>query len=280
MKLVSNKVVMVAIVAVAMLSACKRETADDDTAPATNFAASNSIFSEAQNIADDAAENGSISFKTDDATGFLSGCATITHDTASSPKLLTIDFGSSGCVGADGKLRKGKITISYSGKYKAPGTVKTFSFDNYSVNGNQISNSSSKTVTNNGYNSANHLTWSIAVNGAVTLANGNGTVTWTSSRTREMLAGEGTPQLADDKYSITGSSSGTTAAGLAFTATIDDANPLVRDLSCAQGKRNFTAGKVTITITGKLPRVIDFGSGACDNEATVTIGSKTKTIIL
>lgn len=271
-----------AALTLATFSSCKKETTtltDTDTAPASNHALADNIFTEAQNIADDAAANGSVSFKTDGADDLLSGCAIVSRDTTSSPRVMTIDFGT-GCTGNDGRTRAGKIIVSYTGKYKDAGTTITYHFQGYSVNGNLVSDNSTKTVINMGRNASNNLYWNISASGSIALANNGGTVIWSTSRSREMLAGESTAGIFDDKYSVTGSASGTSAAGLAFNAVIDAANPLIRDMSCGSGKRHFTQGKVTLSIQGKADRVIDFGSGACDNEATVTVNGHSRVIYL
>ncbi|MFN8276684.1 MAG: hypothetical protein U0T84_04330 [Chitinophagales bacterium] len=268
--------------AVLALTSCRKETSsltNEEAKSGQDHAVADNTFTETQHIADDAASSGTVSYKTGDAEGYLSGCATVTHDTTATPHQLTIDFGT-GCTGPDGRVRTGKIIVSYTGRYKAPGSVKTFHFQGYSVNGNQVSDNSIRVVTNLGYNTANHLTWDVQDSGSVILASNGGTILWDSHRQREMLSGESTPTIYDDKYSVTGEAHGTTTTGAAFTATISAGNPLIRDLSCSYGKRKFTQGQITIDVTGKSPRLLDFGSGACDNIITVTVNGHTKTIYL
>lgn len=267
-------------VVLVILSSCKKNTEDDDRSPDNQTTADN-IFSESQNIADEAADKGSVSFKTDDMQGTLSGCATVSIDSSNAPtRVITIDFGT-GCTGNDGKVRAGKMIVTADGRYRDAGTHITIHYDSYSVNGNQVSNSSVKEITNNGLNSSGNFTWTISVNGSVVLASNGGTVTWVSNRVREQIAGASTPHdIFDDKYSITGSGSGTNALGLNFTAQINAAKPLVRDMSCSVGKRNFVSGEITLTPSGKPARVIDFGTGTCDNVITVTVNGRTRTIYI
>jgi hypothetical protein len=273
-------IVSVALIAFLIsLNSCRRDRMDDDITPASNHASADAIFSEAQNMADEASNTGSISFKTDGEREILGGCANVTRDTISSPRMTTIDFGT-GCTGADMKVRKGQIIVTHTGKYKDVGTKIHITFNGYSVNGNEVSNNSFKDVENLGLNADNHLNWKIHVEGSVTLANGEGVVSWVSDRNREQLEGESTPQISDDKYAIRGTASGTTAKGSSFSATIDDNAPMLKDLTCSSAKRHFTAGKVTIQIIGKLNREIDFGNGACDNIATVSVNGRTRTIYL
>lgn len=96
----------------------------------------------------------------------MTTCATITFDTAASPKTLTIDFGTTDCLCGDGNYRRGKILVSWTGPYRDSGSVRTITFDQYFVNYNQLQGT--KTVTNNGTNGSGHPTFTVTVNGSVT----------------------------------------------------------------------------------------------------------------
>jgi hypothetical protein len=273
----TTPLILSAIVVGLILSSCRRDRFDDDNI-GQDYATSDAIFTEAHSIADEAEQSGTISLKVDDFMGITAGnCAVVSKDSTSiqGTKRITVDFGS-GCQGFDGRTRKGKVLVTYTGRYKDSGTVITINFDGYSVNDNLVDNSSVKTVTNSTQQGGN-LKWNVVVSGKVTLANGKGVVVWTANRMRELIAGSTSPQLNDDIYLITGSSSGTTATNKSFTANIT--SPLRKDFSCVAGKRGFTAGTIDINVAGKL-RVLDFGAGACDNVFTITINGKTYTISL
>lgn len=262
------------LAALLLLNSCKKESNSFDTVTANNQAFADETFNDANNIADEAATTGSVTYKTDEENSLLAGCATVTRDTVSSPRVATIDFGT-GCTGADGRFRSGQIIVTHTGPYRQQGTVITITFNNYFVNGHQVLGT--KTVTNNGRNNSGNLTFSVEAQGQIILADNAGTITWQSSRTREWIAGESTPTRDDDQYSVTGTASGTAANGDDFTATV--VTPLVRNLapSC---RRHFVSGTVLLSRTGRQDRLIDFGSGACDNLATVTINGVTRTIQL
>lgn len=268
-------VVASAIFATTMaLSSCQKEKADNDFTAATNQAFADESYNDANNIADEAVQTGEVSYKTDDANSLLAGCAQVTRDTISLPRVTTIDFGT-GCTGMDGKTRRGKIIVTHDGPYRQQGTTITITFDNFFVNDNQVLGT--KTVHNDGINGNGNLSFSISVNGSVILANGSGTITWTSQRVREWIAGESSPSRDDDQYSITGSASGTSSNGNQFSATIIE--PLIRNLSPGC-RRHFVKGVALIQRSGKPDRTIDFGNGACDNQAVVTINGVTHTILL
>ena len=213
--------------AVAFTSCKKDATAkDSDIESSENNALAEASFNDVTTISDQAALGGSVNMrvagdqaanKEDGSLG--SSCATVSFDTVSVPHIITIDFGATNCICNDGRTRRGKILLSYTGRYKESGTVITISFNNYFVNDNQLTGT--KKITNQGLNNAGNLVYKIEVNGQVIKANGGGTITWVSTRQREWIAGATTPLvLSDDAYSITGTASGTNASGKSYTITI------------------------------------------------------------
>lgn len=246
-----------------LFTSCKRENLDDNMRSAEDNALVEVNFSDAQSIADEAAAGNMSSYKSENVDGILSTCATITHDTLSDPRVLTIDFGDLNCTCNDGRQRRGKIIVTYTGQYREPGHIHTITFDNYFVNDNQVLGT--KTVINNGYNNDGNLYYSIEVDGSIIRANDEGTITFVSSREREWIEGESTPERVDDVYLVTGTASGTNSEGGSFTATITSA--LRRTVACHQ----FVSGTAEVTPANRPTRYIDFGDGSCDNQATVTV---------
>ncbi|HNB81034.1 MAG TPA: hypothetical protein PLP34_02895 [Chitinophagaceae bacterium] len=254
------------------LSSCNRRDKDKDTDTqlASDFSFSENTYNDVLNIADNASETASgdhlSSYKTS------SNCATVTHDTISIPHTITIDFGSTNCLCNDGRNRRGKILVSYTGHYRDSGSVHTITFDNYFVNDNHIMGS--KSVSNMGHNAAGQTYFQVNVNGLVVKALTGDSISWTSTRTRTWTQGESTiGDKTDDVYEITGSASGTKGS-TSYTMTI--VQPLVKALSCGY----ISKGIMEIQPSGKLLRSIDFGNGTCDNTAQVTIGGNVYTITL
>jgi hypothetical protein len=267
-----------------ILTGCKKdEEEDNDTDSSKDNAFAESMYSDAANISDEAGQKGSVSTYKVVGNENLLGAATVTKYAVnpSDQDTIIVDFGTTNNLGNDGRNRRGKIIVLYTGKFKAPGSTHTIKFDNYYVNDNKVDGS--KTVKNNGKNTAGNMNWTVSVNGTITLASGAGSITWTSSRNRELLSGwndsDSTITWNTSKWSITGSANGTSAKGVSYSAVIQSA--LIKDLTCtSSGKRHFTKGVVEITPSGKPARTIDFGSGACDDVATVTIKGKTFNITL
>ena len=254
-------------------SCTKDNPADTSFTAVQDDAYAESIFDNVTSITDEAYSLSSTSFKSTEERIFLSNCATVTLDTTVFPRVLTIDFGDTNCLCNDGRYRRGRILVSFTGRYYQPGTIITTTFDNYYVNDNQVEGT--KVVTNNGFNDQGHLSWTISVNSIITLANGDGTISWESQRTREWVEGFTTPyDRWDDVFLITGQASGERASGLKWTREIT--NPLKVKLAC----RFIVSGTVQINPEGMPMRTLDYGDGECDNIATVTVDGNTYTINL
>jgi hypothetical protein len=270
------------LLVVLSLIACKKDgdkNGDSDVQPAQDNSLAESNYDDATIFVDLAATNGaSFSFRqalngNQREESVLGGCTTITVDTANATRVVTIDFGVNNCLCADGRNRRGKIIATYTGKYRDPGMVLNITFNNYFVNDHQIKGTHK--VTNMGNNNAGNLVYKVEVNGQIVKASNGGTINWSSTRQREWTAGASTPlNFTDDAYAITGSATGTTAAGEAYTITITQA--LLRKMTC----RWFESGKVEVTPQGKPTRTLDYGSSGCDANATVTIAGQTFPVVL
>lgn len=205
-------------------------------------------------------------------------CATVTvtpdwPDTTF-PKSVVVDFGTINCTGTDGRTRRGKIEYTISDRYRNPGSVITVNPVDFFVNDYKVEGQ--KSITNNGRNQSNNLSYTINVTGGKVTTPEQEVIIWESTRTREWIEGESTTYVTDgidgifdDVYSITGNASGTNREGRSFTVTVTEA--LIVKLSC----RWITEGKLEIVPDGLDTRTIDYGDGNCDNEATVTIRNKT-----
>lgn len=240
---------------------------DRDTGSASDNALAEASFTDVNTISDEAAKGGS------DAN-ILNACATVTYTAGPTDTTMIIDFGAVNCLCKDNRYRRGQILVTWSGAYKDPGHVHTITFNNYFVNDNQIFGT--KTVTNNGLNQGGNLSYSIDVNGGIILSavNGGGTISWTSQRTREFIEGSSTDTRLDDVYLITGSANGISAQGNSFTALIT--NAVRKEMACYY----LVSGTIEFSPSGKAKRIIDFGNGTCDNDATVTINGNVYSIKL
>lgn len=257
------KWVIPAIVVVSLgMSACKKDKAETDTdiTVAEDQNQGDMIFDAVLTQTDAAAESKGLN---------KGGYPIITIDTISTPRTMRIDYGTSNYLCTDGNYRRGAILVSWTGRYRATGSVITIGFDQFYHNDNHVEGS--KVITNNGRNSDNNLYYTIVVNATITTPDGL-SHTWNSNRTRTWTRGELTMGPLDDEYEITGSTSGVNRKGIAYTATIT--KKLTIWLRC---EWRIVSGTIDVSPAGKATRTIDFGEGACDRLVTVTINGKSKT---
>lgn len=221
--------------------------------------------------------------KTSESDGNLrNGCTTITFSAplGQFPNTVTIDFGQ-GCLGSDNRLRKGKLIATYTGRWRQSGTVITVVPDGYYVNNNKVEGT--LTITNLGLTGAGNMHFSYVVtNGKVTDTTGK-IIEWNRNTVHEWVAGSttsydthGEAGVLDDVWHITGTGSGVTRNGNAYTAEITRKVVLV--LNC---QWFYTDGRIDVLPAGaNTTRYIDFGTGTCDNKVTVGAGNYSTEIVL
>lgn len=259
----------VTVGSLAFLASCnknKKTDTTEDTGYASEHSTAEKSFNDAESISDQAStvtSGSTLGYKTTELT---SACATVTRTTGS----IVVDFGTVNCLCNDGRNRRGKILISYTGNYSDSGSVRTITFDNYYQNDNNVAGT--KTVTNMGHNSLGQPYFNVTVNGTVTLATG-GTVSTNWARVRTWTDGYNTlTDFSDDKYTVSGTGTLTRANGAIVNIAIPTTTPLV----FAAGCRWIEAGTLTFTMPSGLTRSINYGNTAtCDNQAVLTLPSGT-----
>jgi hypothetical protein len=257
-----------------LMNSCKKEdtTQPTDTSVAEDDSFAEAIFDDVSIMADEAYDLKTSGIRSENDNIVFGGCVTITLDTLVMPRVLTIDFGEENCLCLDGKYRRGKIIVTFNGRYKHPGTVITHGFEEYYVNDHNVDGT--KVVTNMGPNDEGHIYYTIEVLGVIHLANDGGTISWNSSRQREWIQGFNTGNRWDDIYHLTGIANGIRVNGLTWEAEI--MNPLRVELAC----RFIVSGTVELRPENRPVRSLDYGNGECDNIATVTINGEVYTIYL
>lgn len=205
-----------------------------------------------------------------------SSCASVTVTPIANtwPKTVTFDFGSTGCTNDNGVTRTGQIIAVFSGPLTTTGLSRTITFNNYTVNGTKVEGT--KVITININKTTNNYVFTEVVSNAKLSNTTTGlNVSWNSTKKLEWITGPNPLVHTDDAFSITGSTSGVNSKGKAFTVLIT--KPLIRKLAC----RFIVSGTIQTTESpNNFIRVLDYGDGACDNQATVTINGVSKPIIL
>jgi hypothetical protein len=263
-----------ALVSMTLGTGCKKEkdNSDEDfSSEAQDIGQSEDISTSIDNTITEAFNTSSVNYEgryTNPSDGEFSNCATVTWDSANST--VTIYFNH--CAGRNGHTRDGSIIVHYQGgDYWTMGASWDVTFDNFYIDDRQVTGT--RHVENVGPESDGCI-WNINANLTFTRSDGS-TRTWNSTRTREITQGYRNPDCSQHIYKINGtathadSQSGNSAA-LTFTN-------IIRDLNCA----HITSGTINIVPNnGRPERTIDFGSGACDDLATVTKNGQTRVIHL
>ncbi len=262
-------------------------TAEADAEAESTF---NEFFDDAMGTNNDVAVAGSgVFYGRPDTLVPVPRCftVTVTHpNTTFFPVHVVVDFGTTGCPGPDGRIRRGRMIIDYSNKLIYPGATAITNFDGFYVDGVHVEGTH-KITNQTVIPPVNNIIpkYKIEViNGKLTKPNGN-YIEWSSVRTIQQIEGMATPDFPrDDIFRIEGNANGQVRRGnllVRWQSTITE--PLFRRFTC----RWIVRGKVR-TIRANLPNpanspwvgVLDFGAGNCDNLATMTINGVSHQIIL
>ena len=274
------------------LNACKKDSSTTSTSAtdsegistSTSATASEMMYDDAFDVVNQSGEQSGVSTSSIkgspavDATGTdtvsysTTAGATITltpTDPSVFPKTLTVNYGA-GVTSANGVTRKGEIIVTLSGKIRVAGTTITVNYNNYSVNGYSLAGTYTM-VPNIAANSG--VNYSVTVtNGSVTFPGGS-VSTYSGSETFTQVGGIGTSSITDDTYQITGGFTYSSASTGSISGVVT--TPLIKSADC----KDITSGIVALTYKG-LSGTLDFGSGTCDDQATLTFGKTVKVITL
>lgn len=188
-------------------------------------------------------------------------CASVDTSDMTYPDTTVLVFDPA-CTGLDGRSREGTIRIILSGPMDVVGSVRTVLFEDFGSGSYHADGSVTTTYTgtvggNPSFARSVDMDWDVPAGDFGRVFNGN--VTW--------LAGWNTPECLDNVWEITGSSTITTPWG---DMTRSITSPLIVDRPCGY----ITQG--TVDVDGPYgDRVLDYGSGSCDDEATITLPSGT-----
>ncbi len=259
-----SPILTVFFITLLLFVSCKKDTNDTLISGATDYTVAEALFTDIFRITDAA-------MKTEPGVyriGPLNALAVCSNNSLSPalpdttfPKILTIDYGLVNCTGADGRKRRGKIVANINNKYRNAGTSATLSLVNFAINDHKITGS--VVITYNGPSYTLNVQ-----NGRITTPEGEA-ISFQSVTTREWSVGSATQDPNDDIYLITGSSNGTGRQGVNFTTAIKTG--LRSEPFC----RSITTGTLEIVINSKNNATIDYGTGACDDDATMVFDKRT-----
>lgn len=266
-----NKLFIIWLAGGLFILGCKKK--EEDTEPdwmsSKDLSIADALWQDLYKIVDEEAQN--------DSTVANRSCATVAVSPIGSfPTTLTIDFGSLGCMGTDGRYRKGIIQAVFTGPWRDSLSVVTVTPQNYYVDGYLLSGT--KTIENKG-RVGGFLTYDVQVNNGKVTDQSNAVITWNSNVTYTWIEGDsttlithGSAGILDDVYTISGTYSGVNRQGNNFTA--QTTSPIRKELDC----RWPVSGVLTITPQGLETRTINFGTGSCDNYAIVSVAGYSKSV--
>jgi len=287
-----------------MLFSCKKEntnTIEQQEIELSQFASEGDAFSEqsyshifddVMGISDEVGVMGSGIFGREvNDTVWLQRCFTVRIERPLAPQafpmIVTITFPQSGCMGPDGRVRRGQIKTVYTNRLMIPGAESVTNFLNYSVDSvtvggtYRIKNIVDPVQIMIFPPQYNHKWLVTVIGGRLGYPNGD-VVEWNSTKTIEQIEGSHTPILRDDVFKKTGNSSGQSVRGLRSTSWFSEiTEPLIRRNTC----KWIVKGKIrtirrNLSNTSPWVAVLDFGNGTCDNIATLNINGNIRTITL
>jgi hypothetical protein len=261
---------LIFFVAMACQKTDLQSTSTDEVSLSQQETQAEVIANDVDYIVDEAVQNNLSQLKSASLSPslYLSDCTHITMDTVSSPKVLTIDFGT-GCTGKDGKTRAGKIIVT-STSFKTFPSVRTKTFQHFTVNGKKVEGTVVKTILRD---QVNHIR-TAAINEDISVTDSLGTAHRVASLTRKYDFNE-LGIRSDNEVTSWGTVQFTRVSGATVTKTIEESNPLVYLASC----HHIVSGIVTI-VTPHRTWSINYGTGNCDQLVTITVNGKSREIRL
>ena len=205
----------------------------------------------------------------------LPPCATVTRTFNATSWTRTINFGTTGCAMPNGAILRGIVRVTGSLPYTRTNYVISYSFDGFYYNdflvqGNRTITRSFGTST---YQTAVHPINVMDMN--MTFTNSRGIFTRVGTRTRECVEGFDSVIWTDNVYVVTGNWTTTFPNGNIHSNAISNTTPIRIRLNCDY---RVVSGIVNITRPNHTA-VLNYGTGACDNEATISIDGGTPVTI-
>lgn len=196
---------------------------------------------------------------------------TVTPDDNTYPKTVTIDFGN-GQNCKDGKFRKGKIVMNFTGPIRRPGSSVTITLVDYQIGRAKIEGT--KVITNLSANGI--IKFSVQVSdGKVTFPNGRGYL-YEKLKYITQTEGGATDEITDDVYSIEGHSQ--TKFNNGVVIGLNTVSALVKKVSCpwiSSGTLKLTINSYEFSLDYAFP-----ASGDCDDKALLKYKNNQKIITL
>ncbi|TBX69549.1 hypothetical protein EZL74_06635 [Flavobacterium silvisoli] len=273
---------IIALIAVFSLTGCSKDSSTSDSAFTSDDVKASNKMDQASNDVSEIVEdqylqqNPSAAGKTTASyVSILPSCATVTTEVTATTWTRTIVFANGGCTMPNGNVLEGSIIVSGSLNFNTPSYVINYQFVNFRHNNILIEGNKTitRTFTNSALLATNHPIHVMDINMTFTFPNGD-VYTRVGTRKRECIDGFTSPMnWHDNVYLITQNITTTKPNGATHTNTVTDASPLRIEMNC---QYRIVSGILTITKPNHTA-VLDYGTGTCDNNATISIDGGTPT---
>lgn len=215
--------------------------------------------------------------------GRVTACHTVTVTHLNPPDVfpvkIVVDFGTTGCLGVDGHVRKGKIITEYSNRLLVPGARATTIFDGFYVDSIKVEGK--HVILNSSANTASREFTVDVTDAKLTKPSGNFTE-WRSHKVITQIEGLTSLTPLDDIFKTVGTASGHVKRGaLLVSWESSTTEPLIKKFNCRWiVKGRIRTIRTNNTVNSPWVAVLDFGTGDCDNKATITINGVSHQITL
>ena len=203
-------------------------------------------------------------------------CAEVTFEGSEHQGRIEINFGD-GCVGPDGKTRKGIIVVEYAGHWlvtdsKIYTVLKDFYIDDVKIEGTRILTNISIELQS--------LVYKVEIIGGKVTWPGTDGVTYSltreSDRLHTWIFGDG---IDDFELHVEGDASGTNKNGVEYAVKIQE--PLIFKSNCRKENIYMPSSGIKIIEIPERPSIkVDYGMGDCDKKFTVEIGERNKEVTI
>lgn len=194
------------------------------------------------------------------------------------PVVVTITFPPSGCMGRDGRVRRGQIRTEYSNRLIIPNAQATTTFIGFSIDSVLVGG----THVIKNLSTPTEIKWQTNTrNGRLGFPNGN-VIEWNDEKVLTQIEGGMTALPFDDIFKITAVSTGTSIrSGVSTTWRSETTEPLIKKFSCPWIVKGILR-TVRTTLPTNTPWVstLNFGNGGCDDIAVLTVNGQSQTIHL
>jgi len=269
-RILYSAILFVGATAALTLNSCKKEEPDTETQSAIDNSVCEGEFTTRMGVINSFAikeqgVKGMMSVSSSQPTVIINPADTLDGF----PVTMILDYGTVGITDSlDGKTRKGQIKCIFTESWDTVGANIIVKLIDYYVKNSGTANfvqydcDSMMIVRNATYSYSHNI-----IGGKCIAPSWN--LLWSCNRTMTQVAGTGNLNPYDDVFEFTGNATGKNRAGKNYVVNVTV--PVEKKSICNW----ITKGRIDLTPEGLATRMVDYGTGTCDNQATLTINGNT-----